>query len=188
MATKWCTKLEAAWKRCPIVFSCDQIALQMVFSVCPSVCVSVCPSVRPLSVTPFYPRPVLASGIVVACVCVCQCTRKTFMIHQTFVWWALYTLYIVSNLSHRTFGPSQWKCLMCPMIFMNTGVCVCQSLACPHDKLSPVQARITKFDPEKQNTLVKIPFVLGGNWPWPSRSNLTSNSKLTPFWACPSHY
>ena len=42
MATKWCTKLEVAWKRCPIVFSCDQAALQMVFSVC----LSVCPSVR----------------------------------------------------------------------------------------------------------------------------------------------
>ena len=42
MATKWCTKLEVAWKRCPIVFSCDQAALQMVFSVC----LSVRPSVR----------------------------------------------------------------------------------------------------------------------------------------------
>ena len=67
-------------------------------------------------------------------------------------------------------------------------VCVYQSLACPHDNSSPVQAWITKFGPEKQNTLVKMPVVLGGNWPWPSRSNLTSNSKLTPFWACPNHY
>ena len=67
-------------------------------------------------------------------------------------------------------------------------VCVYQSLACPHDNSSPVQARITKFGPEKQSTLVKIRIVLGGNWPWPSRSNLNSNSKLTPFWACPNHY
>ena len=67
-------------------------------------------------------------------------------------------------------------------------VCVYQSLACPHDHSSPVQARITKFGPEKQNTLVKIAIVLGGNWLWPSKSNLTSNSKLTPFWACPNHY
>ena len=67
-------------------------------------------------------------------------------------------------------------------------VCVYQSLACPHDNSSPVQVRITKFGPEKQNTLVKIPIVLGGNWPWPSRTNLASNSKLTPFWACPNHY
>ena len=49
MATKWCTKLEVALKRCPIVFSCDQAALEMVFSVC----LSVRPSVR-LSVTPFW--------------------------------------------------------------------------------------------------------------------------------------
>ena len=67
-------------------------------------------------------------------------------------------------------------------------VCVYQSLACPHDNSSSVQARITKFGPEKQNTLVKIPIVFGSGWPWPSRSNLTSNSKLTPFWACPTHY
>ena len=37
MAKKLCTKLKVTLKRCPIVFSCDQAALQMVFSVCPSV-------------------------------------------------------------------------------------------------------------------------------------------------------
>ena len=71
-------------------------------------------------------------------------------------------------------------------------VCVClcvrQSWACPSDNSSTVQARITKFGPEKQNTLVKIPIVFLGNGLWPSRSNLTSNSKLTPFWVCPNHY
>ena len=36
MATKWWRKLEVAWKRCPIVFSCDQAALWMVLSVRPS--------------------------------------------------------------------------------------------------------------------------------------------------------
>ena len=46
MATKWCTKLEVALKRCPIVFSCDQAALWMVFSVRLSVCPSVRLSVR----------------------------------------------------------------------------------------------------------------------------------------------
>ena len=45
MAMKYCTKLEVALKRCPIVFSCDQAALWMVFSVRLSVCPSV-PSVR----------------------------------------------------------------------------------------------------------------------------------------------
>ena len=58
---------------------------------------------------------------------------------------------------------------------------------CPRDNSSPVQARITKFAPKMQNTLVKVPVVLGGNQPWPSRSNLRSKSKFTPFWVCPHH-
>ena len=66
--------------------------------------------------------------------------------------------------------------------------CVCQSLACPCDNSGPVQARIAKFGPKMQKTLVKVPIVLGGNWPWPSGSNLTSKSEFTPFWACPDHY
>ena len=35
----------------------------------------------------------------------------------------------------------------------------CQPRASPRDNLSPVQARITEFGPEVQNTLVKIPIV-----------------------------
>ena len=66
--------------------------------------------------------------------------------------------------------------------------CVCQSLACPRDNSEPVQARIAKFGPKMQKTLVTVPIVLGGNWPWPSRSNLTSKSEFSPFWACPDHY
>ena len=62
---------------------------------------------------------------------------------------------------------------------------VCQSRVCPRDNSSPVQPRITKFGPEVRKTLVKIPIVLGGDWSWPSRSNLTSKSKFTAFWACP---
>ena len=52
-------------------------------------------------------------------------------------------------------------------------VSVCQSLACPHDNSGPVQARIAKFGPKMQKTLVKVPIILGGNWPWTSRSNST---------------
>ena len=58
---------------------------------------------------------------------------------------------------------------------------------CPRDNSSPVQAMITKFGPKMQNTLVKVPIVLGGNQSWPSRSNLRSKSKFTPCWACPHH-
>ena len=82
------------------------------------------------------------SGIVVACVCVCVCV-----------------------------------CLS-----------VCQSLACPRDNSVPVQARIAKFGPKMQKTLVKVPIVFGAIDLWPSRSNLTSKSEFTQFWACPDHY
>ena len=42
-------------------------------------------------------------------------------------------------------------------------VCVYQSQACPHDNSSPIQARITKFKPEIQNTFVLVPIVFGGD-------------------------
>ena len=67
-------------------------------------------------------------------------------------------------------------------------VCVYQSRACPHDNSSPIQARITKFGPEMQNTLVWVPIVFGDDRPWSSRSNLTWKSNFTPFWACSHHY
>ena len=58
-------------------------------------------------------------------------------------------------------------------------VCVCvrvsvrQSSACPYNNSSTVQARITKFGPEMEKTLVKIPIILWDDWPWTSRSNRT---------------
>ena len=67
-------------------------------------------------------------------------------------------------------------------------VCVCQSRACPHDNSSFIQARITKFGPEMQNTLVYVPFVFGDDRPWSSRSYLTRKSNFTSFWACSHHY
>ena len=56
-----CLSIDVSWEMQIYLFSCDQAALQMVFSVrlsvCPSVFPSVCPSVRPSvrpSVTPFW--------------------------------------------------------------------------------------------------------------------------------------
>ena len=66
-------------------------------------------------------------------------------------------------------------------------VCVCQPRACPRHKSSRIQARTTKFGQKVQNNLVKVPIVLGGNWPRPSRSNFTWKAKFTPFWAYPRH-
>ena len=52
--------------------------------------------------------------------------------------------------------------------------------ACPRDNPSPVQARATKFRPQVQNTLIKVPIVLRSNWPWPWRSNLAKIRQI--FW------
>ena len=49
----------------------------------------------------------------------------------------------------------------------------------------PFKLGSPNLDHRCKKTLVKNPIVLGGDWPWPSRSNLTSKSKFTPFWACP---
>ena len=95
------------------------------------------------------------------------------------------------HFNHFYPRPDWPSCIVIACVCVCVRVCVCQSvcqsLACPRDNLGPVQARITKFGPKMQKTLVKVPIVLGGNWPWPSRSSLTSKSEFTPFWACPDH-
>ena len=45
---------------------------------------------------------------------------------------------------------------VCVYVWMPVYVSVCQPRVCPHHNSPPVQARITKFGPEVQNTLVKI--------------------------------
>ena len=81
------------------------------------------------------------------------------------------------------FGYCHRLCLWCVC------VCVCgyQSRACPSDNSSSIQARIAKFGPDVQNTLVKVLIVLGDDRPWPARPNLTWKSNFTPFWACLHH-
>ena len=77
---------------------------------------------------------------------------------------------------------------VCLSVRLYECVCVClcvhQPRPCPHDNSSRVEARTTKFGQKMQNNLLMVPIVLGSDWPWPSRSNLTSKSKFTPFWAC----
>ena len=72
-------------------------------------------------------------------------------------------------------------------------LCLCVHVSvrhqvCPRDISWTVQARITKFDTEMQNKLLKIPIVVWDIWPWPSRSNWTPKSKFTPFLAYLLHY
>ena len=93
------------------------------------------------------------------------------------------------NISKCSFTRGQfWPSgivIACVCVSVCVSVCVYQSLACPHDNSSVVHARITKFGWETQHTLVKMPIILGGDRPWPSRSNLTWKSNFTSFRTCP---
>ena len=77
--------------------------------------------------------------------------------------------------------------ITCVCVSVRVSVCLCvyQSLACLHNNLSAVHARITKFGWETQNTLVKMPIIFWGDRLWPSRSNVTWKSNFISFWACP---
>ena len=88
-----------------------------------------------------------------------------------------YPDYCLSFLTRGQFWPSVVVACVCVCVCLS----VCQSLACPRDNSGPVQARITKFGPKMQKTLVKVPIVLWTDRPWPSGSNLTWKSKLIHF-------
>ena len=62
---------------------------------------------------------------------------------------------------------------LCVRIGLSVSLLVYQSWACPHDNSWPIQARSAQFGKNMRNTLVKIPIVLGVDWPRPLRSNLT---------------
>ena len=75
----------------------------------------------------------------------------------------------------------------CRCLRLSVCVCVRQPRAFPRHKSPHVQARTIKFGQKVQNYFVKVPIVFGGDWPWPSRSNLTWKAKFTPFSACPRY-
>ena len=58
---------------------------------------------------------------------------------------------------------------------------------CPCHNSSPFQARTTKFEPEVQNTLVKIPIVFWVDWAWHVRFNFFSKSCLCASLLCLSN-
>ena len=76
------------------------------------------------------------------------------------------------------------RCLrLCVSVCLSVSVCINHKFVRVITR-SPIQARITKFEAQMQKTLVQVPIVLGGDRPWPSRSNLTWKSNFTSFWAC----
>ena len=123
------------------------------------------------------------SGIVVACVCVSvslcvnhllvhAITRDPFKLG-------------LPNLKHRCKRPWLRSLLFWGVIDLYIqGQIYLQSQNLPHFELVRaiahhiVQARTTKFGPELQNTLVKIPIVLGVDWAWHVKLNLFSKSCL----------
>ena len=96
--------------------------------------------------------------------------------------WLFIQFHIDQNFTVDCFYPVLafgYCCSQCLCVHLST----CQSGACPHDNLWPFQTRMTKFGPKVQNTWVTVPIVLGGDWPRPSRSNVTLKSNFTQFWA-----
>ena len=63
-----------------------------------------------------------------------------------------------SIFTRAQFGPSGIV-IACDCVCL----CVCVSMTWPCENSGPVQARVVKFGPKRQKTLVKIPVVLGGN-------------------------
>ena len=114
----------------------------------------------------FYPRPVLAFGY-------CRCLRLSVRpcVNHLLVRAITQDLFKLwspnwasrSNLTSKSKFTLLWACLQ--------------------DNSSPVQTRINKFGPEGQNTLIKIPIVLGVDWTWEVKFNLISKSCLfaSPF-------
>ena len=134
----------------------------------------------------FYPRPVLAFGYcrclrLSVCVSVCVCGNHMLVRAITHHPFELGS----PNLDHRCkrlwlrsllFWGGDWPWpsrsnLTSKSKFTPFWVCLC-------DNSSPLQARITKFEPELQNTLVKIPVVLGVDWAWLVKFNYFQKSCL----------
>ena len=130
----------------------------------------------------FYPRPVLAFRYCHRLrLCACPCVCVSVCVNHLLVHAITRDLFKLGspNLDHRCKRPWLRSLLFWGVIDHDL-----QGQNLPHFELVrtnslPIQARITKFGPEVENNLVKIPIVLGGNWPWPSRSNLIWNVKFS---------
>ena len=142
----------------------------------------------------FDPRPFLAFGYcrclrLSVCVSVCVCGIHMLVrtiTHHPFERGS-------PNLDHRCkrlndfVVPLACNCVQilctCALYFLCLYVCIW--IVFLGNNLSPNKLLNWAERNWTELTLVKIPFVLRGDCPWPSRSNLTSKSKFTPFWACP---
>ena len=116
--------------------------------------------------TRFYPWPVLAFGIVIACVCLSVRVCVCLFVCQSLVCPRDNSGLVQARITK--FGPKMQKDLEVPIVLWTDRPWPSRSnwtskskfipsLAAPHYNSPPIQARITKFGPEVQDTLVKIP-------------------------------
>ena len=122
----------------------------------------------------FYRRPFLAFGYcrclcLFVCVSVCVCGNHMLVVKITHHLFELGS----PNLDHRCKRPWLRSLLILGGDWpwpsrsnLTSKSIITPFWACPCNNSSPLQARITKFEPELQNALVKIPIVLRVNWAW----------------------
>ena len=78
----------------------------------------------------------------------------------------------------------------CVCLCVRVSVCVCvarQTRDCLRHNSSPLELWTPNWYHMCKTYGLRSPLFLGGNWYWPSRTNLTLQSKFTPFWHCPHH-
>ena len=138
----------------------------------------------------FYPGPVLAFGYcrclrLSVCVSICVCSNHMLVraiTHHPFEIGS-------PNVDHRCKRPWLRSILFWGVIDpdlqgqiqpsrSNSKSKFTPFWACPCDNSSPLQARITKFEPELQNILVNIPVVLGVDRAWLVKFNYFQKSCL----------
>ena len=115
------------------------------------------------------------SGIVVACVCVSMCVYQSPacpcdnspLVHASITQFGVHVQKTLVKNPIVLGGDRPWHSKLNLTWKSN----FTPFWACPHENLSPVQARIAKFGPEMHLSTVKISIVFGGDQPWPS-SNL----------------
>ena len=105
-------------------------------------------------------------------------TYRGLVSHQITILPLLDLMFVFPTITRGQFWPTG---IVVACVCVCVCLSVCQSLACPRNISGPVQARITKFGPKMQKTLVKVSIVLWTARRWPSRSKSTSKSKFTPF-------
>ena len=136
-----------------------------------------------LGINDFYPRTVLAFGYcrclrlcVSVCVCVCVCACVCQSVCQSLTCPDNSRPKVQNNLGKDPivlWSDRPWP----SRSNLRLKSKLTQFWACPHHNSSPIQTRITKFGPDVQYTLVNIPVIVEGDWPWPTRSNFNLQSQ-----------